>query len=172
MKTTLLCFLAALGMFWNSWSQTNTNEDYSKWFYLQGDKPVQVRYKIIKEEGNDTHFQVQFRLDHESDIFCRHSTCEGYLVGLKYYVRNQFKETRSFRFYNSYKGIYTYPEIIISTMKFSDGSYRTLKENGFFDNYDRPASILIACVDNILSDDPNAHRCRDEFKASEAIDLR
>lgn len=197
MKKTLL-FFALLMFVSSSFGQTKpankpinkpkqaaakpAENPYSNWLFIQSDKALQYRFKMVKQEGDVGYFQVQFRINSEDPIFCKHPTCLGYLLVFGYpTLDNQKNIETSYKFYNTYKEIYTRPELVPIKLSFPDGSKRFLKQDGFFyslagSDVQQPASYLFGnCVDDILSNNPNYHRCKPyqpEFKESEATVLK
>ena len=193
MKKTLLFFALVLCMF-NGFSQakkaTKPNQvkaktaenPYSNWLFIQGDKALQYRFKLVKQEGDVGYFQVQFKINFEDPIFCKHPTCEGYLLVFGYpSLDNQNNIDTSYKFYNTFKGVYTRPELVPLKLSFPDGSKRFLKQEGFFytlagSDAQQPASYLFGnCVDDILSNNPKQHRCKPygpTFKEAEAITVK
>lgn len=156
---------------------------YSNWLFIKSDKALQYRFQLVKQEGDIGYFRVQFKTNFEDPIFCKHHTCLGYMLVFGYpSLDNEKSITTSYKFYNTYKEIYTRPELVPIKLFFSDGSKRLLTENGFFytlsDNDTlKPAIYLFDnCVDDILSNNPNYHRCKPytgpEFKETEAIVLQ
>lgn len=160
----------------------NQNNGYSNWLFMNTDKALQVRYKQVKEENGIGYFTVQFRINFDDPIFCKHTTCLGYLFVYGYpTLDNQKIIEKSFKFYNSYKEVYTLNETIPIKLSFSDGSKRFLRKEGFFYKLANSEKELKAfnlfsnCVDDILSDNSNNHRCkpyRYDFKESEAIIIK
>ena len=155
-----------------------TNDSWSNWLFMNGDKAVQVRYRQVKQESEIGYFSVQFRINFEDPIFCSHPTCLGYLFVFGYpTLDNKSTIEKSFKFYNSYKEIYTLQDTIAIRLSFDDGSKRFLRKEGFFytlanSSVEEPAIYLFSnCVDDILSNNPNYHRCKpykSNFKDSEA----
>lgn len=165
---------------WLSRSSTDTvlknnpkQNDYSEWLFIQSDKALQFRYKLMKTEKDIGYFQVQFRINFEDQIFCSHPTCMGYLLSFSYPAYdNQTNIYTSYKFYNTFKGVYTIPELVPIRLDFPDGSKRIPRPDGFYyttanDKTEQRAYVFYNCVDNILSNSPD-HRCRD-FKDAEAI---
>jgi hypothetical protein len=146
--------------------QTNPDADYSDWVFMFSDKAVQMRFKQVKKEGDIGYFSVQFRINFEDRIFCKHHTCLGYLFVFGYPNLDKTYAYKSFKFYNTYKDIYTLKDPIPIRLNFEDGSKRLLKKDGFY--YTEPNStveksatyLFYNCADNILSNDPNYHRCK------------
>src|SRR5690606_7598580 len=136
MKTKHLFVSAVLILTFDAWCQTpigDGNDGYSNWLFLQSDKALQVRYKQVKQEGDVAHFQVQFKINFEDRIFCNDPTCLGYLMVFGYRTLDgESKVTKSYKFYNTYKEVYTLPETIPVNMSFPDGSKRYLRQEGFF----------------------------------------
>ncbi|SCY72107.1 hypothetical protein [Flavobacterium caeni] len=157
--------------------------NYSDWLFMNSDKAVQVRYMLEKTEGDIGYFSVQFRVNHDDAIFCTYPNCEGYIATFSYPTPdNQTSVYHHLKIYNSYRQIYTLPELMPLRMHFADGSKRMLLKQGFFyttaqNPNPMPADTMFYnCVDNILSDDPK-NRCtrggwRDIYKESEAIILK
>lgn len=182
----LFVFLMGTFLFFNAFSQGTANikgtEDYSKWLFIQGDKALQYRFKLIKEEGDTGYYQVQFRTEFEDSIFCKHPTCLGYLLVFGYPAPdNQTNIETSYAFYNTFKDVYTRPDLVPLKLSFPDGSKRFLTPDGF--NYTlagsteaQPATYLFGnCVDDILEGKPDYHRCKPyqpAFKSSEAIVIK
>ncbi len=183
MKSILL-ILSLLLMHSISWSQTpigESNNGYSDWLFVNSDKALQVRYKLVKKEDKVGYFEAQFRINFEDPIYCSHPTCIGYLFVLSYpTLDNQESIKKSYKFYNTFKGIYTLPFILPINLSFPNGDERFLLKEGFFyttveDKTPIPNVYLFSnCVDNMLSNNPNHHRCKpykSDFKEAEAIIL-
>lgn len=163
-----------------SWSQTPidaTGEGYSNWHFVNSDKALQSRYKEVKQENDISYFEVQFRINSEDEIYCGHAICLGYLLLFSYpTLDNTTNIESSYKFYNSFTGIYTLPEPIPLTMSFPNGSRRMLRQEGFFyttaeSSEELPARFFSNCVDNIIANS-NDHRCKpyySNFKEEEAI---
>ncbi len=168
-----------------SLSQTpidRSTDGYSNWLYVNSDKALQVRYKQIKQESELSYFEVQFKINFDDPIFCVHPTCLGYLFVFSYPgIENDKHNETSYKFYNSFKGIYTLPSIIPIRMNFPDGSKRYLRKEGFYyttsDNNNEIANTYLFnnCVDDILMNKPDYHRCKpytSNFKESEAKTIK
>lgn len=180
----IFTLLPVLLFFSFSWCQTPIDaagDGYSNWLFVQGDKALQVRYKQVKQENEVGFFEVQFRLNSQDPVFCAHAMCEGYLMMFGYPTLDGSSNVESsYKFYNSFTGVYTMPENIPVKMSFPDGSKRLLRQEGFFyttvnDPSELPATVFSNCVDNMLSTAPNEHRCKpyySNFKDAEAIVLR
>lgn len=158
---------------------TNVFEGYSNWLYLQGDKALQYRFKQLKEEDGVGYFEVQFRIDFENS--CNSAICEGYLAVFGYPTLDNQKNINSYyKFYYTFKDIYTLPEQIPIKLNFDDGSKRILTPYGFIYTLEDggeqyPATFFGNCVDDILQNQPNEHRCKPyqpEFKDAEAVVLK
>lgn len=156
------------------------NDSFSEWKFLQSDKAIQVRYQEVKNDGSIAYFKVQFRINFNDEIFCRNQDCLGYLFVYGYPTLDgkEYVE-KSYKFYNTYKEVYTVPDLIPIQMSFSDGSKRTFNKNGFFyinnDNKEIPLPYLFSvCVDDILKSNPNYHRCKrfTFFKENEIITIQ
>ena len=161
--------------------QANSNDGFSDWIFMFSDKAVQMRFKQEKKENDIGYFSVQFRINSEDRIFCRHPNCLGYLFVFGYPNLDKTYTYQSFKFYNTYKDIYTMKELLPIRLNFEDGSKRFLKKDGFY--YSPPNSnvenantyLFYNCADDILSNNPNYHRCKSgskEFKESEAIIIK
>ncbi len=164
-------------------SDKNSSEsNYSNWLFIKSDKPVQYRFKLVKQEGDIGYYQVQFKTDFENKIFCKHHTCLGYLVVFGYPdLDNQNSLETSYKFYNTYKDIYTREELVPVKLNFADGSKRLLKQGGFYytlagSTEEQPnINLFRNCVDDILNGMPDYHRCKPyqpAFKEAEAIVLK
>jgi len=180
-----ILFLAfSVTIYLTCFSQTaidSKGDGYSNWLFMNSDKAVQVRYKQVRQTGDVGYFVAQVRINFEDPIFCKHSTCAGYLFVFSYpTLDNQKSIEKSYKFYNSYKGIYTIADTIPIKLSFSDGSKRMLRKEGFFyttaDNTtEQQAFVFDNCVDDILSNNPSYHRCKpykSNFKESEAIVIK
>ncbi len=177
-----IIFLAiSMILCYSSFGQTpidSKGDGYSNWLFMNSDKAVQVRYKQVKQTGDVAYFTAQVRINFDDPIFCKHSTCAGYLFVFSYpTLDNQKSIEKSFKFYNSYKGTYALPDTIPIKMSFPDGSKRMLRKEGFFyttstSTQEQQAFVFDNCVDDILSNNPTYHRCKpykSNFKESEAI---
>ena len=186
MKKLFLLF-AGLVIFFNGFAQSSPGEQeetegYSDWLFVQSDKALQYRFKLEKQEGDIGYYQVQFRINFEDDIFCDHPTCLGYLAVFGYPdLDNQTSVQTSYKFYNTFKGVYTRPDLVPIRLAFPDGSTRFLKQEGFYyteagSTEEQPNLYLFSnCVDNMLEGQPDTHRCKPyqpEFKSAEAIELK
>lgn len=167
------------------YSQTpieKTNDGYSDWLFVNSDKLLQVRYKEVKREDDISYFEVQFKINFDDPAFCSNANCLGYLFVFSYPLLDNTENVEtSYKFYNSYKKVYTLPYNMPMKMIFADGSKRHIRKEGFFytlanDNTEMPASnLFLNCVDNMLSNNPNEHRCKpyySNFKEAEAIIIR
>ena len=138
----------------------NTEADYSDWLFIKSDKALQVRYKLVKQEGEIGQYSVQFRINFEDEIFCKSETCKGYLLTFGYPDLNGIKNIYShYKFYNTFKGIYTYPKLIPIKTSFNDGSKRFLTKQGFSfttknSTEERAANLFDNCVDIITTREP------------------
>ncbi|MDO9038417.1 MAG: hypothetical protein Q7U59_08740 [Lutibacter sp.] len=180
----ILLLLATLFIYVASWCQTpigTMNNEYSNWLFVNSDKALQVRYKQVKLENEIGYFEVQFKINFDDQIFCSHPTCLGYLFVFSYPTLDNMKSIeKSYKFYNSFKGIYTLSDTIPIKLFFPDGSKRILREEGFFyttdnNNTEMSANFFSNCVDDILSNNPNYHRCKpykSNFIESEAIMIK
>jgi len=179
MKKLLLLFVVFLGLGIAN-SQTKKAKDpnvgFGKWLFVKSDKPVQVRYKQVKVENNTGYYQLQFRINFEDEVYCNKSQCLGYLMNFSYPQGDLSKQTyRNYKFMNSFKGIYTLPDLISFPMSFSDGSKFIFQDGQLFavnspGGSPQQAYVTTACVDNILSN-YSQHNCRD-FDAASAIELK
>lgn len=165
-------------------AKTDNQSVYSNWLYINSDKAVQERFSLAYEEGDFGYFNVQIRVNHEADVFCRDARCEGYIVAYGY-PDGQGKDNiyKHFRIYNSYTDVYEFAEPIPIRLRFSDGSKRLLRPEGFFyttSNNPEPMPVkflMYSCVDEIISGMPK-NRCsgagswRDIYKDSEALILK
>ncbi len=157
--------------------------EYSKWLFILSDNALQYRFRQIKVVEDSADFEVQFRINFEDKIFCDHPNCLGYTLafgvpnkemnGTKYY---------HFKFFNSFKGVFTLPNPIRLRMKFPDGSYRFLTANGFMysnSTGDRTGASepFYDCVDQINKNPNVSNRCegarawRDIFIEEKAITI-
>ncbi|PKP25576.1 MAG: hypothetical protein CVU03_07610 [Bacteroidetes bacterium HGW-Bacteroidetes-2] len=163
----------------------NTNEsieDYSNWLFISSDKDMQVRYKLEKQEGNIGYFSVQFRINFEDKSSCYSSNCEGYYFTFGYPTLDLMNNIYShYKFYNTFKDIYTMPELIPLNLKTRNGSYIYLKKEGFFfmfNNNELQANMFYNCVDEILSGNALKNRCsgpgsyRNIYEDSKAISIK
>lgn len=192
----MLLLISIIAFIGNGYSQVNKGakptvqkkapvkeNPYSNWLFIKSDKAMQYRFQLVKQEGDIGYFRVQFKTHFEDPIFCKHPTCLGYLLVFSYpSLDNQRNIATSYKFYNTYKEVYTRPELVPIKLTFPDGSKRMLTENGFFytladSDTPKPAiNLFDNCVDDILSNNPNYHRCKPysnpEFKEAEAIVLK
>ena len=183
----LFALLAFALVFTNGLAQTKsdvqaTESNYSNWLFVQSDKAVQYRFKLVKQEGDIGFYQVQFKTNFDDRIFCKHPTCLGYLLVFGYPdLDNQKNIETSYKFYNTYKEVYTRPELVPIRLSFPDGSKRLLKQEGFHytlagSTDEQPAINLFGnCVDDILDGKPDYHRCKPyqpKFIESQAIVLQ
>lgn len=155
---------------------------FSNWLFLNSDKAVQARYRLEKTENGIGYFSVQLRINFDDTIFCSDAQCLGYLFTFSYpSLDNAESVYYHFKMYNTYKQIYTLPDLMPLKLEFDDGSRRMLKKEGFFyttANFPNPQpadQLFYNCVDNILSGD-GRHRCsggwRNIYKESEATILK
>lgn len=174
-----LCFIAFLLFTTTAFAQKDS--DYTNWFFVQSDKAMQVRYALVKQEGDFGHYSVQFRIAQEDQIFCKSPDCEGYVMAFSYPTAdNSTSIYHHFIFYNTFKGVYTMKELMPVKNKWADGSKRYLsKEEGLMyeladGQQGSAAAIFYNCVDEKLKSTTKT-RCegggayRNIFKSAEAI---
>ncbi|WP_147474522.1 hypothetical protein [Chryseobacterium nematophagum] len=150
-------------------------DTYSDWLYVQSDKPVQERFKLINEDGDFGIFQIQFQLDTQDQTHCNKPQCLGYIMAFG--VPDESGQNLIYSHYkvmNTMSETYTLPENVRIKLNFSDGSKRFLTDKGFFytsNDGDSPqqAYVFSNCVDNIISNYPQ-HRCS-EFDETKAITI-
>jgi hypothetical protein len=179
-KTTIIAFIATLLSAFSGFAQAD--EDYTQWFFVQGDKAIQERYALVKEEGDMSYFRVQFRINFEDGIFTDVGS-EGYVTAFSYpQLDQQSNIYKHFIFYNTFKGIHTMDELMPVKMKFPDGSKRFLsKTDGFMyelvNGQTGKANFFYNCVDNLMIGQSGS-RChgsgawRGIFEPSRAVVLR
>jgi len=130
-------------------------EEYSDWLYILSDKAIQVRYKLEKQEENIGYFNIQFRIDFEDTVSCYSDNCEGYYVTFGYPTLDLMTNIFShYKFYKTFKDVYTMPEAIPLNLKTRSGSIIYLKKEGFFhmfNNNELYANMFYNCVDEILT---------------------
>lgn len=155
--------------------------DYGDWLFIQGDKAVQARYALIKEEEDISYFKVQLRINFDDQIFSDVNS-EGYVVAFGFPTYdNQTTDFKHFMIYNTYKDVYTIDELMSMRTKFPDGSRRFyVKDRGFMyelANGYKDMVNLENCVDNKMIGN-NDSRChgknpwRDYFKEELATILK
>lgn len=176
----LFYLLLLFGMFLPK-AFAQTEPEYGKWLFINGDKAVQARYALVKEEGDVSHFKVQIRINFEDGIFSDVNS-EGYLVAFGFPTYdNQKTDFKHFIIYNSYKDIYTLDGLMSLRTQFPDGSKRFYDEDrGFMyklaNGYEDMVN-LDNCVDNKMVGSNNS-RChgsnpwRDYFREDLAVVLK
>ena len=110
------------------------NLDFSDWLTIKTPyHAMQIRYKLEKQEGNIGYFKAQMRINFDDEESCKETRCLGYAVSFGYpKVDNESNFTYlNYKFYNSYKNIYTIPDLIPINLSLSDGSKRMLRKDGF-----------------------------------------
>lgn len=162
-------------------SANESIEEYSNWLFVSSDKDMQVRYKLEKQEGDIGYFSVQFRINFEDKSSCYSSNCEGYYFTFGYPTLDLMDNIYShYKFYNTFKDIYTMPELTPLNLKARNGNYIYLKKGGFFymfNNNELYANMFYNCVDDLLTNN-NMNRCagrgsyRDIYDESKAISIR
>ena len=180
----IITLLLAILMYSLSYGQTPIPIDgdgYTDWLFVNSDKALQVRYKLAKAEEGIGYFEVQFRINFEDEIFCSHPNCAGYLLVHSYpSLDNQNSIETSYKFYNTVKTIYTATELMPVKLSLPDGSQRMLRKEGLFyntqdnNNKKNDRYLFSNCVDDILANNPDYHRCKpykSNFKDAEAIVL-
>lgn len=174
-----VCLIALLLYTFGAFAQKDA--DYTNWFFVQSDKAMQVRYALVKQEGDVGHYSVQFRINQQDDIFCKSADCEGYVMAFSYPTPDN-KNTiyHHFIFYNTFKGVYTMKNLVPIKNSWPDGSKRYLsKDEGLMyeladGQKGSAAQIFYNCVDEKLKS-TNKTRCegggayRNIFVTSEAI---
>jgi hypothetical protein len=179
-RIMLLTFLIILS--YTSYCQTPidaSNEGFSNWLFIRSDNALQIRYKQIKQEGEVGYYSVQLRINFEDKIFCDDPICLGYYLVYEYPSldgSNMIK--KSFKFFNTYKSIYTLEEPIAIKLSFPDGSKRILRKEGWFytvpdSNLENKLYLGLDCVVKILSNRPDSNRCKDDgYVEKEAIVIK
>jgi hypothetical protein len=158
---------------------TDNIEEFTDWLFINSDKAIQVRYKLEKMEGDIGYFIIQFRINFEDEIFCKSLKCEGYYFTYGYPDLNLFNSIYShYKFYNTFKGIYSMPGLIPLKLKTRNGNDIYMKKDGFyfmFNNNELQFSMSYSCVDEILNSN-NLNRCtgsyRDIYDESKAIIIK
>ncbi|MEP2131019.1 MAG: hypothetical protein ABJ333_12835 [Algoriphagus sp.] len=147
--------------------------EFSNWLFVQSDKALQVRYREDSRQNGVGSFTVEFRIAFDDKIYCSLSDCLGYYLTFAYPTLDNQTSVRSFfKFYNSFRGVYTLPNPMLLKMEFSDGSKRVLKENGFYyseagsENLFFAGMLFSSCVDNILASSDYS-RCNSGHRAGE-----
>ena len=148
------------------------NSNFSDWQTVKNPyQCLQVRFKLEKQENDIGYYNVQFRIDFEDKSFCTHPRCLGYLVSFGYPTLDGKDNIYSyFKFYNSYKQVYTVPDLMPIKLSFSDGSKRVLKNDGFyFITKDSGQEVYCAqlfdkCVDQMMEGSPTSCRGFNESK--------
>jgi hypothetical protein len=143
------------------------NIDFSDWLTIKNPYHcIQVRYKLEKQENDIGYFKVQFRIDFQDKSFCTHPRCLGYLVSFGYPTLDGKDNIYSYyKFYNSFKQVYTVSDLMPIKLSFSDGSKRVLKKDGFYyiakgSNQEiYCAQLFDKCVDQMMEGSPTS--CRD-----------
>lgn len=165
--------------------QTSTSileniDEYSNWAFILSDKAMQVRYKLEKQEGDIGYFSVQFRINFQDEIYCKSTECEGYLLTFGYPTFDGMNNVYShYKFYNSYKAIYTMPELMPLKLLTRQGGKIYLKKEGFFFMFNNnemfAGDLFYNCVDEILNNS-SENRCtgsyRNIYDESKAIVLK
>jgi hypothetical protein len=157
-------------------SNTVSNVEYSDWLTIKNPyHDMQVRYKLEKQEGDIGYYKTQFRIDFESKSRCLDQRCLGFVVCFGYPTPDE-KEFiyLHYKIYNSFKEIYTMPNLIPIKLSFSDGSKRLLKQDGFYyttkgSSQETYFAYFDKSVDYILSGSPI--QCKN-FIESKAIILK
>ncbi|MFY7965623.1 MAG: hypothetical protein ACOVO1_12055 [Chitinophagaceae bacterium] len=177
----IICTFLTVQTLTNAQTSLPKNE-FSNWLFVNSDKALQVRYKEVKVENGIGYYEVQFRINFDDPIFCKHSTCLGYLFEFSYpTLDNQDMIKLSYKFYNSFKEVYTVKSLMPIKLNFDDGSKRMLRKEGFFyklansEVEEKAVYLFSNCVDDILSNNPNYHRCKpykSDYKESEAIIIK
>jgi len=155
--------------------------EFSDWLFIQSDNALQFRMRRVKDIGDTSEFEVQFRINFEDPIFCSHPDCKGYVLAFGVPSLDR-KQTifYHYKFYNSFKGIYTMPVNIKVQMNFPDGYYRFLtKKDGFMyssSTGDKTGffELFYNCVDQINTNPNVSNRCgpggyRNIFIESKAV---
>lgn len=163
---------------------SQSQPEFSNWFFVQSDQALQYRIAVVKQEGATATLQLQFRVNDEDEVYCKSALCDGLLLSLKNRNVGDAESTKySFIFEKSFIGldnIYTWPQTITTELKtWPDGSKRffnprrgivyTLADS----EAERGADIPYTCVDVRLAASPNEHRCkRHGFDMSNAINVK
>ncbi len=173
-----LCIVAFLLFAVSAFAQKEA--DYTNWFFVQSDKAMQVRYALVKQEGDMGQYSVQFRINQEDGIFCKSADCEGYVMAFSYPTAdNSSSIYHHFIFYNTFKGVYTMKSLMPIKNKFADGSKRFLSKTAgmmyeLANGQQGTADVFYNCVDEKLKSTTKT-RCegsgsyRNIFKTAEAI---
>ena len=155
--------------------------EYGRWLFINGDKAVQARYALVKEEGDVSHFKVQMRINFDDDIFSDVNS-EGYLVAFGFPTyNNERTDFKQFIIYNTFQEIHTLEGLFTLRMKFPNGAERFFDKdrgftyrlaNGYEDTYS-----FESCVDNKMIGSDNSrchgvHSWRDYFKEELAVVLK
>lgn len=126
----ILFFLFVLGMF-QSKVYAQVEPDYGDWLFIQGDKAVQARYALIKEEDDISYFKVQLRINFEDEIFSDVNS-EGYVVAFGFPTYdNKTTDFKHFLIYNTFKGVHTIDELMSLRTKFPGSRRFYVKDRGF-----------------------------------------
>ena len=116
-------------------STPQQNTEYSDWGTVKNPYySMQVRYKLEKEVGDVSYFSAQLRVNFEDyDGYEGTERCLGYLVCFGIPTLDDLDYNYlHYKFFYSYKQIYTMPDLIPIKMSFPDGSQRMLKKDGFY----------------------------------------
>ncbi len=110
------------------------NAAYCDWLTIKNPYyAMQIRYKLEKQVGDIGYFKTQMRIDFNEATICKTARCLGYVVSFGYpTLEGTSNNYLNYKFYFSYKGIYTVPDLIPMKLSLPDGSKRLLKQDGFY----------------------------------------
>lgn len=124
----------ATGTIESTAGSAENNSVYSDWLTIKNPYyAMQIRYKLEKQEGDIGYFKTQMRIDFEDKDRCKDERCLGYAVCFGYpdLVQSGYIYLH-YKFYFSYKEIYTMPNLLPIKISFSNGSQTVLKKDGFY----------------------------------------
>lgn len=174
-KIVSILLLTVTGLFAQNNAQINST--YSDWLTFKNPyDAMQVRYSLEKQEGDIGYFKIQFRVNYEDPDHCQDVRCLGYALCLGWPQLNEEDIVyMHYKFYYSYKEIYTIPDLFPMKLSFPDGSKRMLKQDGFYYTVNDASEevylqyFLIKSADLILEGSPLRFK---NFIESEAIVLK
>lgn len=168
---------------------TNAQNNYSEWYYLRSDKPVQFRLEKTKELNDKVYYKIQLRINNQGAGVCtqEHSLCYGYVVYMpvfEYDLQTKNGNTTEFNYKiaKEFNGVYTVEGEFFASKKNEDKGYLTYWDESL--NFPMQKNIttgetvklpgfLLSCVDTTRNNKPYGDICNNKgFVESTAIEIK
>ena len=170
-------------------SITYAQNNFSEWYYLRSDKPVQFRLEKTKELNDKVYYKIHLRLNKDGAGVCtqEHTLCYGYIVYMpvfEYDLSEKKGKTTEFNYKiaKEFNGIYTVDGEFFATKENEDKGHLSywdenlnfpMQKNLTTEETIKKPGFLLSCVDTTRNNKSYDDICNNKgFVESAAIEIK